>query len=150
MKKVWTLFIITWILFAILAVKVAIAQTWVTANQATIAWDAVTVNSDGDPLPPGETMEYVVYLANAVTDLNKANPTEVATTSTLSQVITLNVEGQFFVGVRSVRKAGDGTVLGQSIIIWSDNPAYVLGGQTFGIRYFKSPAAPTGLRPSGG
>jgi hypothetical protein len=29
----------------------AMAQTWHTANQVTLAWDAVTTLSSGDPVP---------------------------------------------------------------------------------------------------
>lgn len=126
---------------------IALAQTWHTANQATVAWDAVTTIDNGDPLPATDTIEYVVFLSNAITDPNKDNPVEVATTTDLEQLITLNVEGSYFVGVKAVRKIADGTNVGESAVAWSDDPQYVLNGETFGLRYFLPPAAPGNLRP---
>jgi hypothetical protein len=144
MKKHWQ---ITVLVVAILFVAgIALAQTWHTANQATVAWDAVLLDN-GDPIPPTDTVEYVVYLSNAITDPNKDNPVEVATTTDTDQVITLNVEGSYFVGVKAVRKIADGTNVGESVVAWSDDPQYVQNGETFGLRYFLPPAAPSNLRP---
>jgi len=135
------------VLFLVLLAGVALAQTWHTANQATVAWDAVTTIDNGDPLPAGDTIEYVVYLSNAITDPNKDNPVEVARTTDTSQLITLNVEGSYFVGCKAIRKIADGTEVGESVVAWSDDPQYVLNGETFGLRYFLAPSAPGNLRP---
>jgi len=95
-------------------------QQWVTANQATIAWDAVTDSIDGTPLPAGEKIRFIVYLSNADTDPNKTNPAEIATTEAKQHVVTLNVEGRFFVGVRSERfRIDNGAILSSSVIAWS-------------------------------
>lgn len=134
-------------LFIMLIGSIALAQTWHTANQATVAWDAVTTVDNGDPLPATDTIEYVVYLSNAVTDPDKNNPVEVARTTNTEQLITLNVEGSYFVGCKAIRKIADGTNVGESVVAWSDDPQYVLNGQTFGLRYFMPPAAPSNLRP---
>ena len=144
MRKHWqiTLMIVAIVFFA----GIALAQTWHTANQATVAWDAVLLDN-GDPIPPTDTIEYVVYLSNAITDPDKINPVEVATTTNLEQLITLNVEGSYFVGVKAVRKIADGTNVGESTVAWSDDPQYVQNGQTFGLRYFLPPAAPREIRP---
>jgi hypothetical protein len=139
MKKRWL--IIPILLVLLVLGGLALAQTWHTANQATVAWDAVAV-------PAGSTVEYVVYLANAVTDPNKDNPAEVAVTTDTDQLITLNVEGSYFVGVKSRRiLTADGTNVGESDISWSDDPTRVLNGETFGLRYFVPPDAPSNLRP---
>ena len=135
------------VVILLLVVGVAFAQTWHTANQATVEWDAVANLSDGTPLPPTDTVEYTVYLANAITDPNKDNPSEVATITDTSHLITLNVEGSFFVGVKAVRKISDGTVVGESEVAWSDDPQYCQNGETFGLRYFLPPAAPKNMRP---
>jgi len=138
MKKRW---LIVPFLLVFLVAGLALAQTWHTANQATVAWDAVTVPADS-------TVEYIVYLSNAVTDPNKDNPAEVATTTDLDQLITLNVEGSYFVGVKSRRiLTADGTNVGESDISWSDDPTRVQNGETFGLRYFIPPDAPGNLRP---
>lgn len=144
MRRKISLFVV---LFLVLLAGVALAQTWHTANQATVAWDAVTTIDNGDPLPPTDTIEYVVYLSNAITDPNKDNPVEVARTTNLEQLITLNVEGQYFVGCKAIRKIADGTEVGESVVAWSDDPQYVLNGETFGLRYFLPPSAPGNLRP---
>lgn len=143
MKKRW---LIIPFLVVFLVAGVALAQTWHTANQATVAWDAVLLDN-GDPIPPTDTIEYVVYLSNAITDPDKNNPVEVATTTNTEQLITLNVEGSYFVGVKAVRKIADGTNVGESVVAWSDDPQYVQNGETFGLRYFLPPAAPNQLRP---
>lgn len=129
------------LLVVLLLTGVAFAQTWHTANQATVEWDAVSVPADS-------TVEYVVYLANAVTDPNKTNPTEIATTTTTSQLIALGTEGSYFVGVKSRRiLTADGSNVGESDISWSDDPTRVQNGETFGLRYFIPPDAPGNLRP---
>lgn len=143
MKRKISLFVVLLVLFL---AGIALAQTWHTANQATVAWDAVLLDN-GDPVPPTDTIEYVVYLSNAITDPDKNNPVEVATTTNLEQLITLNVEGSYFVGVKAVRKIADGTNVGESTVAWSDDPQYVQNGQTFGLRYFLPPAAPREIRP---
>lgn len=147
MKKVLA---VCTLLFFLLYAGSVFGQTWYTANQATVAWDAVTTLDNGDPIPTTDTVEYVVYLANATTDPNKTNPVEVGRTTNLEDTITLNVEGSFFVGCQAIRKDSAGTQLSASIIGWSDDPAIVFNGQTFGIRYFLPPSVPAGLRPSGG
>lgn len=134
-------YLVSTLLAILLIAGVAFAQTWHTANQATVEWDAVTV-------PAGSTVEYVVYLANAVTDPNKTNPSEVATLTSTSQLITLNVEGSYFVGVKSRRLLdSDSSNVGESDISWSDDPTRVQNGETFGLRYFIPPDAPGNLRP---
>jgi hypothetical protein len=135
------------IVILLLIVGVAFAQTWHTANQATVEWDAVTTVGGGQPLPAGDTIEYVVYLANAITDPDKNNPSEVATITGTSHLITLNVEGSYFVGVKAVRKISDGTNVGESEVAWSDDPQYVQNGETFGLRYFLPPDATKNMRP---
>lgn len=120
------------------------AFEWFTANQYTIAWDAVTLKSDGSDLPSTDTIEYVAYLANAVSDPDKSNPVEVYTGAEVQTVITLNVEGQYLAGVKSVRKIEDGTVVSESVINWSDDPD-ATGGKPFGVRFYLSPALVTGI-----
>ena len=142
-RKKW-LFVVLLVLFL---AGVAFAQTWHTTNQATVEWDAITTLSNGDPLPATDTVEYVVYLANAITDPGKTNPSEIARTTDTSQLITLNVEGQYFVGVKAIRKIADGTEVGESEVAWSDLPQYCQNGETFGLRYFLPPAAPANMRP---
>jgi hypothetical protein len=126
------------------------AFEWFTANQYTVAWDIVTLKTDGTAIPSTDTVEYVAYLSNTVTDPDKTNPVEVYAGAEVQTVITLNAEGQYLFGVKSVRKIGDGTVVSESVIAWSDDPG-ATGDKPFGVRFYLSPATVTGIgKPSGG
>lgn len=115
-----------------------VAQTWHTANQTTIAWDAVTSNVNGGPVAPGE-ISYVVYVYNAIEDPTHANPIELGPTVDTTYLVTLTTEGRYFFGIKTVRTV-DGDVVGESTITWSSDAAYDVG-----IQYFLAPAAAGGL-----
>ena len=126
----------------------ASAETWHTANQKTIGWDAVTQDVDGDPIPSGHTVSYKVFLSNAlVTDKSDAMP--VATATSLDAVVTLQAKGSYFVGVQAFlvpdgeSEPVEGT---ESTIAWSDNPADCEGQVTFGLRMFAQLKSPN-LKP---
>ena len=120
------------------------AQAWHTANQASLAWDAVTTSTVGDVLTGDIT--YSVYLVNAVTDPNKTNPALVAEGIVATGLtVTLGTEGRFLAGVKAVRSI-DGEVVAQSEMSWSDDPLVVLDGKTFGLRYFLPPGQAKKLR----
>jgi len=141
MKKI--LFVTLIIFFS--AAGFVFAQNWHTANSVQIAWNEVTTNESGDQIDPAE-VSYVVYMSNATTDPEKANPVEVDQSTNTVSTITLNTEGKYFVGVKAIRTVG-GEVVAESAIAWSDNPLYVGAANEFGVQYFLPPAAPTGLRP---
>ena len=118
---------------------------WRTTNQATVAWDAVNTLSDGSALPAGDIVKYRVYLANAITDPNKANPALIDETDLLQFTLTLNAEGRYLIGVQAVRYDSALAELGTSEINWSD----VNGAATpnpFGIVHYFNPAIPMNLR----
>ncbi len=141
MKKKLMVFVVLPVLFLLVT-----GLTWHTANQRTVAWDEVTTNSNGDPIDPNVTaVVYNVYLRNSITG---GTPVQVATAiETLDYVVTLNVEGSYYVGVSSQRKTTDtGELLEESTVSWSDDPAVVQNGETFGIRYFLAAAPPVNLR----
>ena len=128
----------------------AFGQTWHTANQKTIGWDAVTQDVDGDPIPSGHTVSYKVFLSNAlVTDKSDATP--VATATTLDALVTLQAKGSFFIGVQAFllpdgeSEPVEGT---ESTIAWSDNPADCEGQVTFGLRMFAQLKSPILKPPS--
>lgn len=125
---------------------ITFGQTWVTTNQATVSWEAVTSLSDGTVIPATNTIKYVVYLSNATTDVDKTKPSEVGTVIDTTFVITLIDEGKYFVGLKTLRFADDGTLANESIIGWTDDPAIVKDGETFGIRYFLAPNPVTNVR----
>lgn len=137
-------------IFLVLALTftgITFAQEWHTANQITISWDAVTEMQGGVAIPETDIIEYKIYLSNAVTDPDKTNPAEIDSVNATSYTITLVNEGSYFVGLQTIRTLADETFAGESVIGWSDDPAIVLDGHTFGIRHFLPPLVPTGLRP---
>jgi hypothetical protein len=125
------------IMLVLLIAGLASAQTWHTANQQTVAWDAVTEKTDGTPLDPAE-VSYRVYMYNAVSDPNHAAPVKLGDTAETQYLITLGVEGKYFVGVSTIRTV-DGEEI-ESEIAWSSDPAY-----DFGIRYYLAGKKPGGL-----
>jgi hypothetical protein len=126
----------------------AMAQVdnWHIANQATVGWNAVTLLDNGEPIPATDTVRYVVLMSNAITDPNKTNPVELGTTDALEYVITLNTEGRYLVGIKSERLV-EGTKVAESTVAWSDDPAAVKDGKTFGLTYFRPPQAVGGIGP---
>ncbi len=100
----------------------------------------------GAAIPETDIIEYRVYLANALTDPDKTNPTEIGITVETTYVITLNTEGKFFVGLQTLRMISDRTFITESVIGWSDDPEIVKDGAIFGLRYFVPPLPPTNVR----
>jgi hypothetical protein len=130
-----------------LAAGWASAVEWKTTNQITIEWDAPTTLIDGAPIPTGAIIKYDIYLANALTDPDKANPVKLtaAPIEALQYTLTLNAEGRYLVGVKAVRMDADGATLAQSETNWSD----VNGAMTpnpFGLVHYLAPMAPGNLR----
>jgi len=133
-------------MFVLAMVGVANAQTWVTANQATVAWDASTTLVDGSPVPSTDRVSYNTYLKNKKTDA----VISVGNTPDTQQVVVFSVEGRYFAGVSSVRSilAADGVTVDEqfeSSISWSDDPLVCKDGQAFGFRYFINPSNPKNL-----
>ena len=135
-------YLLTIMMVLILAVP-SWAMSWQDTNQVTIAWDAPTALSNGAPLPDGNTLSYVVYLAPQD---SKTDKFEIGTTSQSEYTITVDTEGRYLVGVKAKRMDANGNKLSESIIAWSDNPDMVAGDQ-FGIVHFFSPSAVGGLQP---
>lgn len=121
-----------------------IAQSFVTANQVTVAWDAVTQLSNGDPLPATDSMEYSVYTTDAIVP-DKTEGAAVWRGPELQTVITFTIEGMYWVGVRAHR-IRDGTELNQSTVAWSDNPVST-NDSPWGVQFWLPPGIVQGLRP---
>jgi hypothetical protein len=126
-------------LIILLATGVVLATTWHSNDSQTVAWDAVTTNVDGTPIPASE-ISYVVYLCDALFDPDHLAPIEQGTTTETQYLLTFTAEGRYFFGVKSVRTV-DGDIVGESEIVWSSAPEY-----DFGLEYYWGPANPTGLR----
>ena len=117
--------------------------TWHTANQKLVGWDA-SLGSEVTPQIPQAQISYRVFLANALTDPNKANPAKIGETAETQFLITLNTPGKFVVGVSAINTV-DGEVVGESPIAWSDVAADVLNGEVWGLQYFPAPKKVGGL-----
>jgi hypothetical protein len=153
MKK-WCKIVSVITILVFLSVQPALAIDWVTANQATIQWDAVTADADGDPLPVGTHVEYkVVYTSQTTPD--KANPTVVETTTLLESTITFAVKGKYIMGVQALHvEDGTGEQLAESVFAWSDVKTDCKDtdgdgeGNDFGIRFFAAlPSTKIGPKP---
>lgn len=130
------------------------ALEWHTANQATVAWDAVSADQDGDPIPAGFEVKYKVFLVNSATDPNKTNPAEITPAGGISELqftITLNTKGSYYVGAKAyLVDSATGEEVSESKFAWSDVPADCQNNQDFGIRYFVALGNLGGLRPVSG
>ena len=124
------------VLVTFMIVSVCYALTWHTANQVTVAWNAV------EPIE-GSVIKYKLYLKNAVTG---GGGVEIGETEETNFMITLNTEGKFYPGVRTMRYDADGTTfLNQSDIAWSDDPTYTVDPEGFGVQYFEPPPMVSGM-----
>ncbi len=139
------------ILFLLLVFVMLCGFTWTTANQATVQWDAITADTDGDPIPTGFEVKYKVFLANRATDPDKTNPAEITGAGGISATqftITLNTKGQYIVGVKAYMvESATSEEVAESNFAWSDNPADCYNNQDFGIRYFAGLGTLGGMRP---
>ena len=138
MKKV----ILTLAIIFLLTISVTYAQTWHSTNQVTIGWDAVTTLSNGDPIPPGDSVTYRVYIADADNDPDKTNKTLIDEVSDIQYTIQFVQEARYFIGISAVRNA---TVSVESTISWSDDPTICLNNEDFGVVFFHPLSNPTGL-----
>jgi hypothetical protein len=131
MKRLYVLLALS-IIFCMFA-GVAQAQTWTTANQITVAWDAVTV--------PTGTVSYKVYSKPEVGTVE----TLLTTVTTTQATVTFTTEGRYFLGAKSIRNV-DGIEIEASRTAWSNVATDVQAGLTFGVQYYTRPAAVTGIR----
>jgi len=141
MKRVITSLMV--VLF--LLVGNALAFNWVTANQVTMAWDAVTsvqTTNGTQPLPEGDYIEYELFLS---TQTDHSDAWSVGTTTDTQFTFTFEQEGEFYGGGKAIRYDSTGTKLSESIIAWSDQEEYV-ATDTFGFKYYYIPLPLTGLR----
>jgi len=116
----------------------AMAQTWYTANQVTLAWDSVP-----KVLTTDQANKYQVYSRNDLVSLGSKIGAEITATQLL---ISLSVEGRYYLGVKSVRYPAGETVGIPSVgTAWS-NVASDTNNNPFGVSYFTAPVFPGGLR----
>ncbi len=133
MKKILTA------LFIVMAfASVAMAQTWYTANQATVGWDAVAKIATTD------TIKYQVYTRVGTTGNGTAVGGEITTTEA---VLTFSVEGRYYVGVKAIRyPTGETVGIPSATTSWSNDPLVCAAAGPFGIVYYVAPSGVKGLK----
>ena len=138
MKKILLLAVLFFFGF----IGIAQAQTWHTANQVTVAWDAVTTLSNGDPIPSGDSISYNIYIKLE----DGTNLEHVGTTNMLTHTITFNAEGRYFIGFQTVRVPEGETEQQLSATVWSSDPAICANNEDFGVKFFLAAGTVTGVR----
>ena len=120
---------------------------WQPTNKITVAWDEVSTNMGGQPIDPKYTVKYEVFLVNIIIDKEKASPVLLTPTpiGLTDFMITLDIEGFYICGVRSVKFFGDIRV-GESDMTWSDNPERCKDREVFGIIYALPLSPPRNLQ----
>lgn len=123
--------------------------TWHQLNEATVAWDAVTTLTNGDPIPAGDIVEYRVYVAEPG---KKDEKVKLGETELLEFQVGAPGEGQWFAGVQAVRYrliGEDVKELGVSVIAWSDIPEFT-DNNPFGIEFYFKPETTFNIRKEEG
>jgi hypothetical protein len=127
------------VFLSLVIASVGYAMVWHVSNQWNVRWDAVIEDMEGNPIAP-ENMEYsVVY---APTD--KIDPIEAWRGPETQATITLDVQGQYLLGVIAHRML-DGEEVAKSEIAWSDDPESVGDAGVWGIMRFLGPKKVTGF-----
>jgi len=147
MKRAWLMLCLLLVAFA------ACGQTVVYKSEATLAWDAVTLDTAGDPLLPTDVVDYEVYVYDYTVGV--ADPQDVGqltcigTTAALEQLIVFPHRTVWAAGVR-VRLTDGGSNVSYSALAWSYIEADA-DGVTGPFWYSPSglPQKPAALRDSG-
>jgi len=119
------------------------AIDWTVANQATVAWDAVTQNVDGETFPADDVILYRLYIKKAGT---AGDGTFAGETDALEFTLTFPTEGKWLAGVKTIRKPKDNPDdIIESEMLWSDSDDIVTVPIPFGIVFYKPPKSAGGF-----
>jgi hypothetical protein len=133
MKKLFIILVI------LLVSELANAQSWYTANQVTLAWDAVP-----KVLATDQPNKYQVYSRNDLVSLGTKISGEITATQLL---ISFTTEGRYYLGVESIRyPAGETIGVKSALKAWSNVPADT-NNSPFGVVYYVLPGIVGGLKP---
>jgi hypothetical protein len=123
------------VLIVLMCLPLLLGQTIVRQETVSVAWDAVT------PMG-GDTISYELFVAPLG---DYASAQSVGTTILLDDDITVPSEGDWVVGVRTIRTiTANGEIL-YSSINWSDVDGLATPNPFF-IRWYVAPVAPENLR----
>lgn len=120
------------------------AFTWHVTNQFTISWDSPTFLSNDEPIPENNIIVNELFIAP---NQDKTQKISVGETPNSQYTMTIDNEGRYLVGVRSIRNDADGNKLSESIIAWSDDPE-VTATDVFGISHYFSPKPVSNMQPN--
>ena len=140
-------------LFVLFVGALACGQSVYYKNEATLQWDAVTVDAAGNPLLPTDILTYEVYIYDynlGVADpQNTGDLTFITGTPLLEQLIVFPYRTTWAAGVRT-KLVDSGETTTYSSIAWCYIPedADVVSGP-FLYSPFGTPAKPLDLRDSG-
>jgi len=134
MKRLF--FILLILIFA--APAIVHAQTWYTANQVTLAWDAVP-----KVLATDQANKYQVYSRNDLVSLGSKIGGEITATQL---VVSFTVEGRYYLGVESIRYPVGATVGSKSATKAWSNVAADTANNPFGVTFFAAPGGVVGLK----
>jgi len=123
------LLILTIVLFAGVLMGCPAQDNIYYQDTATLIWDAVTEDNDGNPLLPEDVVEYEVYIYDAsetIDDQDPANLILVGTTSLTQQEIDFTglPRAMYYAGVRAKVTDGQGLIT-YSDISWSYDASVV-------------------------
>jgi hypothetical protein len=130
-------------LFLILAILIfaapVMAQTWHTANQVTLTWDAVPKVATTD-----SANKYQVYIKfQSTTAAPVLVGSEIEATQ---QAVSFSAEGRYYLCVDAARYPQGETQPVRSEIACSHDAASTADGTPFGVKYFIHPTKPGKLR----
>lgn len=142
MKKAW---LILFLLVGLIFVSSPNAEIFYTANQITIAWDAVPPPVDSNNVPLPGVIKYQVYTKAGVPT---ATPQKAGNEITVTQaLVTFQAEGKYWPCVETLRyPTGETEPQRSNRLACSDVAADVQNGVTFGAKYFVIPDVAKGLR----
>ena len=131
----------------------AFSQTILYRDQATLQWDAVTVDINGDPFLPEDVVEYEVFIYDSALTINDqivANLIPMGTTMATELLCVFPERKNWYAGVRTKVTTGE-PVTTYSTIAWSYDPGVVSIDGPFAYAPLggAAPIAPDNLRDSG-
>ena len=113
------------ILMVLMVGVIACGQTVHYKNEATLQWDAVTTDADGNPLLPTDTLTYEIYIYDyniGITDPQSTTElTFINETAVVEQLIVFPHRTIWAAGVRTKLIDGNANVT-YSLLAWSYIP----------------------------
>jgi hypothetical protein len=132
------------IISILLTASLSNAQTWWTANQVTVAWDAVAPPKDAQGVDLPGVIKYQTYYRTDLVSLGTILGGEVEQPQA---TVTVPGEGRFWLGVETVRYVdGQPTPFRSTRKAWSNVAEDCGPDGPFGVMFFIAPGSPGGLK----